>query len=99
MIIVQVVCYLKGFSQEQKRRLAELFVISFANGLASPTCLLALFEDYLVKDGALRCSIAISNYVCSADSARVAYYWHVVGLHVPKIDFVIHPNDAYSLLP
>lgn len=51
MIIVQVVCYLKGFSQEQKRRLAELFVICFANSLASPTCLLALFEDYLVKDG------------------------------------------------
>jgi len=48
---VQVICYLKGFSQEQKRRLAELFVISFANGLASPNCLLALFEDYLVKDG------------------------------------------------
>lgn len=47
----KLICYLKGFSAEQKRKLAELFVISFSNSLASPSCLLALFEDYLVKDG------------------------------------------------
>jgi len=47
----KVICYLKGFTADQKRRLAELFVVSFSNGLATPNCLLALFEDYLVKDG------------------------------------------------
>lgn len=47
----QLIIFLKGFDQEQRQKLATVMGICFANGLGNATCLQALFEDHLVKDG------------------------------------------------
>ena len=47
----QLIVFLKGFTQEEREKLAIALGICLANGLGNPTCLQALFEDHLVKDG------------------------------------------------
>ena len=43
--------FLKGFREEERKKLAQLYGIFFSNGLGNPQCLNALFEDHLVKEG------------------------------------------------
>lgn len=47
----KLILFLKGFSEQERAKLAKVVGICLANGLGSPTCLLPLFEDHLVKEG------------------------------------------------
>lgn len=43
--------FLKGFTEDERHKLAKVTGIILANNLASPACLNSLFEDHLVKAG------------------------------------------------
>jgi len=47
----KLVVFLRGFSEEERRKLATFYGISLANGLGNAECLAGLFEEHLVKDG------------------------------------------------
>jgi hypothetical protein len=47
----KLIMFLKGFSGEERQKLATTMGICLANGLGKPTCLDALFEEHLVKEG------------------------------------------------
>jgi hypothetical protein len=47
----KLLMFLKGFNETERRRLAQIVGICLSNSLGSPTCLLTLFEEHLVKDG------------------------------------------------
>ena len=57
----QLIVFLKGFTQEEREKLAIALGICLANGLGNPTCLQALFEDHLVKDGKF---VALATDTC-----------------------------------
>jgi len=47
----KLVLFLRGFSPEERRKLAIVYGISLANGLGNADSLAGLFEEHLVKDG------------------------------------------------
>ncbi len=55
--IFQLIVFLKGFREEERKKLAQIYGIFFANPLqpsatlGNPQCLNAVFEDHLVKEG------------------------------------------------
>jgi len=49
--LAKLIVFLRGFQEDERRKLAKLYGLSLANGLAHASCLNSLFEDHLVKDG------------------------------------------------
>lgn len=47
----KLLMFLKGFNETERQRLAQVVGICLSNALASPACLVTLFEEHLVKDG------------------------------------------------
>ncbi|KAI0233970.1 Basic leucine zipper and W2 domain-containing protein 1 [Lamellibrachia satsuma] len=47
----KLLLFLKGFTEEERIKLGTVIGICLANGLGEPTCLPALFEEHLVKEG------------------------------------------------
>lgn len=47
----KLIMFLKGFGEEERKKLATVMGMCLANGLGNPTCLNVLFEDHLVKEG------------------------------------------------
>jgi len=47
----KLIMFLKGFSAEERQKLATTVGICLSNGLGNPACLDALFEEHLVKEG------------------------------------------------
>jgi len=47
----KLIVFLKGFEESERKKLGTVVGICLANGLGNPTCLNALFEDHLVKEG------------------------------------------------
>jgi hypothetical protein len=47
----KLILFLKGFTSEEREKLAVTYGIFLASGLGNAACLSALFEDHLVKDG------------------------------------------------
>ena len=47
----QILVFLKGFSEEERRKLAMITALFLANGLISAQSLNSLFEDHLIKEG------------------------------------------------
>ncbi|ESO01408.1 hypothetical protein HELRODRAFT_82136 [Helobdella robusta] len=47
----KLILFLKGFSIEEREKLAKVIGICLSNGLGSPASLLPLFDAHLVKDG------------------------------------------------
>jgi hypothetical protein len=47
----KLILFLKGFDENQRRKLARIIGIFLANGLGNAECLSQLFQDHLVKDG------------------------------------------------
>merc|ERR1719295_1517462 len=47
----KILMFQKGFTVEEREKLATITGIILANGLATPRILLSLFEDHLVKEG------------------------------------------------
>ena len=43
--------FLKGFNEEERVKLGMVMGLCLANGLGNPSCLVALFDDHLVKEG------------------------------------------------
>lgn len=51
----QILLFLKGFTEEERRKLAIITGIIMANGLASAKVLNPIFEEHLVKEGECLC--------------------------------------------
>lgn len=49
--IRKLIMFLKGFTVEERHKLATTVGICLSNGLGNPACLDVLFEEHLVKDG------------------------------------------------
>ncbi|KAJ7365670.1 Basic leucine zipper and W2 domain-containing protein 2 [Desmophyllum pertusum] len=49
--ITKILLFLKGFTEDQRNKLAIVTGIILANGMASPTSLSSLFSETLVKEG------------------------------------------------
>ena len=49
----KLIMFLKGFSEEERQKLAIFVGICLANNLGNPECLNTLFEEHLVKEGEL----------------------------------------------
>lgn len=47
----KLIMFLKGFSEEERQKLAIFIGICLANSLGNPECLNTLFEEHLVKEG------------------------------------------------
>lgn len=47
----KLIVFLKGFDEEQRRKLATVMGVCMAAGMGNASCLGILFEDHLVKDG------------------------------------------------
>ena len=47
----KLIMFLKGFSLEERQKLAITMGICMSNGLGNPACLDSLFEEHLVKEG------------------------------------------------
>ncbi|KAK0053190.1 basic leucine zipper and W2 domain-containing protein 1 [Biomphalaria pfeifferi] len=47
----KILMFQKGFSADEREKLAKITGIILANGLCTPSILLSLFEDHLVKEG------------------------------------------------
>ena len=47
----KLIMFLKGFSEEERHKLATVMGICLSNNLGNPECLSALFEEHLVKEG------------------------------------------------
>jgi len=47
----KLIMFLKGFGEEERKKLGLIVGILLANGLGNASCLAQLFEDHLVKDG------------------------------------------------
>lgn len=47
----KLIMFLKGFNEEEREKLAMVVGICLANGLGTPACLIALYDDHLVKEG------------------------------------------------
>ncbi|GFO00381.1 basic leucine zipper and w2 domain-containing protein 1 [Plakobranchus ocellatus] len=47
----KILLFQKGFSEEEREKLAKITGIILANGLCTPRILSSLFEDHLVKEG------------------------------------------------
>ena len=43
--------FLKGFNVEERQKLGKIVGVCLSNGLGNPSCLCALFDDHLVKEG------------------------------------------------
>jgi len=48
---LQLIKFLKGFTAEERIKLAKVVGYCLANGLGSAACISSLFEEHLVKDG------------------------------------------------
>lgn len=49
--LVKLIKFLKGFTAEERVKLAKVVGYCLANGLGNSTCISSLFEEHLVKDG------------------------------------------------
>lgn len=49
--LLKLIAFLKGFGVEERQKLAIVVGICLANGLGNPSCLSALYEEHLVKEG------------------------------------------------
>jgi len=47
----KILMFQKGFTEEERAKLATITGLILANGLATPRIILSLFEDHLVKEG------------------------------------------------
>lgn len=47
----KLIMFLKGFNEEERQKLAKIVGVCLSNGLGNPSCLCALFDDHLVKEG------------------------------------------------
>jgi hypothetical protein len=47
----KLILFLKGFTDDERTKLAKVVGICLSNGLGSPACLTPLFDEHLVKDG------------------------------------------------
>lgn len=51
LFLFQILVFLKGFKEDEQRKLATILGIIFANGFCKTQVLTALFEEHLVKEG------------------------------------------------
>lgn len=51
LFLFQILVFLKGFKEDEQRKLATILGIIFANGFCKAQVLTALFEEHLVKEG------------------------------------------------
>ena len=51
IIFLQILMFQKGFTDEERSKLAVVTGIILANGLCTPKILQSLFEEHLVKEG------------------------------------------------
>jgi len=49
--LMKLMVFLKGFSEEERQKVATMTGICLANSLGNPECLNTLFEEHLVKEG------------------------------------------------
>ena len=49
--VFQLIIFLKGFGEDERRKLGTVTGICLANGMGNAVCLGCLFEDHLIKDG------------------------------------------------
>jgi len=47
----KLIMFLKGFTEEERSKLAKIVALCLANGLGDPSCLSLLYDDHLVKEG------------------------------------------------
>jgi len=49
--LFQLIMFLKGFNEEERQKLGKIVGVCLSNCLGNPSCLCALFDDHLVKEG------------------------------------------------
>ena len=63
-IVLQLIKFLKGFTAEERVKLAKVVGYCLANGLGSAACVSSLFEEHLIKDGLWCCYKCFEKQSC-----------------------------------
>ena len=99
----QLLLFLRGFSAQERQKLAHLMGISLASGLGNASCLNTLFEEHLVKEGINRylfmnLLIELWNWLNFYMSNIMLFSVIKLKPHIWKIGFVIKCNVFYEII-
>ena len=70
--MLQLIVFLKGFDEEQRRKLATVMGVCMAAGMGNATCLGILFEDHLVKDGESECPLPCKGLGVNVQGSHIS---------------------------